>query len=141
MVENERETYVVGDDHAAFPRYVLGEKLRLLKQARANVNGIGAITQADIHGNHAFGVCRGGCHAERGGAGRHAFGVCRGGCHAERGGAGRVADGGGGGEEERMDEGGEEAEQEEERKGGEICDRHWVPASCERVATCCMHEV
>lgn len=117
MVENERETYVVGDDHAAFPRYVLGEKLRLLEQARANVNGIGAITQADIHGNHAFG-----------------------GCHAERGGAGRAADGGGGGEEERMDEGGEEAEQEEERKGGAICDQHWVPASCERVATCCMHE-
>ena len=99
---------------------MLCEELRLLEQARANIDGIRAIAQVDINGNHALSACLGGGHAEGGGAGRAA------------------ADGGGGGEEERMDEGGEE---EEEREEGAACHRHWhwlVPASCGCISEMCM---
>jgi hypothetical protein len=81
---------------------VLGEELRLLQQAGANVDGIGAITQVDIDSLHALGACRGDSHPERGGAGR-------------------AADGDGRGEEERVDEGGEK---EEEREKAAACHRH-----------------
>ena len=38
------ETYVVGEDHAALARHVLGDQCWLFfKQARADVNGVGTI--------------------------------------------------------------------------------------------------
>lgn len=112
----EGDTYVVGDDHAAFSCDVLREESRLLEEARANINGVGSITQVDIHGHHASRVC--GCGAGCG--------------HASGGGTGRDADGGGG-EEEGMDEVGEEAEEEEGAAGHRHCS---LPRSGGRAAAC-----
>lgn len=109
--EMDEETYIVGNNHAAFPRHVLREERRLLEKARPNVNRIGPITQLNIHCHHAPRVraCGSG-----GGGGGHAGG-------GEGTGGAAAAGDGGGGEEERMDEVGEEAEEEEGAAGHRHC--------------------